>query len=149
MHSLFVSDSKDAEAALSNKLFIHSWDYGLRWITCPNSKLLNSILFLLFFHFIYYSSAELCITGLWCYFACLFLSYKVFSDYWTSLTWQLELRLGIGGTSYEDFIRNLHLPMQLRYVYWNLNFIFELCKVVYRVIFTSQEKMDKIWWQKK
>ncbi|XP_009764234.1 protein ORANGE-LIKE, chloroplastic [Nicotiana sylvestris] len=28
----------------------------------------------------------------------------------------LELRLGIGGTSYEDFIRNLHLPMQLSQV---------------------------------
>ncbi|KAF7149311.1 hypothetical protein RHSIM_Rhsim03G0072900 [Rhododendron simsii] len=26
----------------------------------------------------------------------------------------LELKLGIGGTSYEDFIRNMHLPMQLR-----------------------------------
>ncbi|XP_050384974.1 protein ORANGE-GREEN, chloroplastic [Argentina anserina] len=25
----------------------------------------------------------------------------------------LELRLGIGGTSYEDFIRSMHLPMQL------------------------------------
>ena len=28
---------------------------------------------------------------------------------------QLELKLGIGGTSYEDFIRSMHLPMQLRY----------------------------------
>ncbi|KAJ8421276.1 hypothetical protein Cgig2_026807 [Carnegiea gigantea] len=28
----------------------------------------------------------------------------------------LELKLGIGGTSYEDFIRNLHLPLQLRHV---------------------------------
>ncbi|CAH9071612.1 unnamed protein product [Cuscuta epithymum] len=28
----------------------------------------------------------------------------------------LELKLGIGGTSYEDFIRNLHLPMQLSQV---------------------------------
>jgi hypothetical protein len=27
---------------------------------------------------------------------------------------QLELKLGLGGTSYEDFIRNLHLPPQLR-----------------------------------
>ncbi|KAK9993878.1 hypothetical protein SO802_023581 [Lithocarpus litseifolius] len=27
----------------------------------------------------------------------------------------LELKLGIGGTSYEDFIRSMHLPMQLRY----------------------------------
>ncbi|KAI8014929.1 hypothetical protein LOK49_LG05G02068 [Camellia lanceoleosa] len=26
----------------------------------------------------------------------------------------LELKLGIGGTSYEDFIRSMHLPMQLR-----------------------------------
>ncbi|PNT69158.1 hypothetical protein BRADI_3g50330v3 [Brachypodium distachyon] len=26
----------------------------------------------------------------------------------------LELKLGIGGTSYADFIRNVHLPMQLR-----------------------------------
>ncbi|GFP82715.1 hypothetical protein PHJA_000414600 [Phtheirospermum japonicum] len=25
----------------------------------------------------------------------------------------LELKLGLGGTSYEDFIRNMHLPMQL------------------------------------
>lgn len=31
-------------------------------------------------------------------------------------TWQLELKLGLGGTSYADFIRNMHLPMQLRYV---------------------------------
>lgn len=29
---------------------------------------------------------------------------------------QLELKLGIGGTSYEDFITSMHLPMQLRYV---------------------------------
>lgn len=29
---------------------------------------------------------------------------------------QLELRLGIGGTSYVDFIHNTHLPEQLRYV---------------------------------
>ncbi|CAN4121323.1 unnamed protein product [Withania somnifera] len=28
----------------------------------------------------------------------------------------LELKLGLGGTSYEDFIRNLHLPMQLSQV---------------------------------
>ncbi|CAL0310962.1 unnamed protein product [Lupinus luteus] len=28
----------------------------------------------------------------------------------------LELRLGIGGTSYADFIRNMHLPMQLSQV---------------------------------
>ncbi|GFP85221.1 hypothetical protein PHJA_000665800 [Phtheirospermum japonicum] len=28
----------------------------------------------------------------------------------------LELKLGLGGTSYEDFIRNMHLPMRLRYV---------------------------------
>ncbi|MEX6631807.1 hypothetical protein SGI36_21395, partial [Providencia rettgeri] len=28
----------------------------------------------------------------------------------------LELKLGIGGTSYEDFIQNLHLPMQLSQV---------------------------------
>ncbi|XP_044501181.1 protein ORANGE, chloroplastic-like isoform X1 [Mangifera indica] len=28
----------------------------------------------------------------------------------------LELKLGIGGTSYEDFIRNVHLPMQLSQV---------------------------------
>ena len=27
---------------------------------------------------------------------------------------QLELKLGIGGTSYKDFIRHMHLPMQLR-----------------------------------
>lgn len=32
-----------------------------------------------------------------------------------SFPWQLELKLGLGGTSYEDFIRNMHLPMQLRY----------------------------------
>lgn len=28
---------------------------------------------------------------------------------------QLELKLGIGGTSYKDFIQSLHLPMQLRF----------------------------------
>ncbi|KAF3615267.1 hypothetical protein FXO38_35214 [Capsicum annuum] len=28
----------------------------------------------------------------------------------------LELKLGLGGTSYADFIRSMHLPMQLRYV---------------------------------
>ncbi|EEF51633.1 protein ORANGE, chloroplastic [Ricinus communis] len=28
----------------------------------------------------------------------------------------LELKLGLGGTSYEDFIRNVHLPMQLSQV---------------------------------
>lgn len=32
----------------------------------------------------------------------------------TIFSWQLELKLGLGGTSYEDFIRNMHLPMQLR-----------------------------------
>lgn len=30
------------------------------------------------------------------------------------LLMQLELKLGLGGTSYEDFIRTLHLPLQLR-----------------------------------
>lgn len=29
---------------------------------------------------------------------------------------QLELKLGIGGTSYADFIRSLNLPIQLRFV---------------------------------
>lgn len=29
---------------------------------------------------------------------------------------QLEVRLGLGGTSYADFIRSVGLPMQLRYV---------------------------------
>lgn len=29
---------------------------------------------------------------------------------------QLELKLGLGGTSYADFIQSMHLPMQLRYV---------------------------------
>lgn len=33
---------------------------------------------------------------------------------------QLELKLGIGGTSYSDFISSMHLPMQLRYVSWIL-----------------------------
>ncbi|KAM2104619.1 hypothetical protein ACFX1R_015201 [Malus domestica] len=28
----------------------------------------------------------------------------------------LELKLGIGGTSYEDFIRSMHLPLQLRLI---------------------------------
>ncbi|RWW57162.1 hypothetical protein BHE74_00036064, partial [Ensete ventricosum] len=32
-----------------------------------------------------------------------------------SLSFQLELKLGLGGTSYADFIRGMHLPMQLRY----------------------------------
>lgn len=41
-------------------------------------------------------------------------------DYCNSLILQLELKLGLGGTSYEDFIRNMHLPMQLRYVNCNL-----------------------------
>lgn len=31
---------------------------------------------------------------------------------------QLELKLGIGGTSYSDFISSMHLPMQLRYGSW-------------------------------
>ena len=31
---------------------------------------------------------------------------------------QLELKLGMGGTSYEDFIRQMHLPLQLRYTSW-------------------------------
>ena len=39
----------------------------------------------------------------------------LFCDLWSSFTWQLELKLGLGGTSYEDFIHTLHLPMQLRY----------------------------------
>jgi hypothetical protein len=30
---------------------------------------------------------------------------------------QLELKLGMGGTSYEDFIRQMHLPLQLRYIF--------------------------------
>lgn len=30
-------------------------------------------------------------------------------------TFQLELKLGLGGTSYADFIQSMHLPMQLRY----------------------------------
>lgn len=40
----------------------------------------------------------------------------------TSVMWdvycqgQLELKLGLGGTSYKDFIRQMHLPMQLRWV---------------------------------
>ncbi|GFQ06572.1 hypothetical protein PHJA_002801200 [Phtheirospermum japonicum] len=36
----------------------------------------------------------------------------------------LELKLGLGGTSYEDFIRNMHLPMQLRYVPFLRKFLF-------------------------
>ncbi|KAF6165872.1 hypothetical protein GIB67_012769 [Kingdonia uniflora] len=32
------------------------------------------------------------------------------------LSWQLELKLGVGGTSYEDFIRSMHLPLQLSQV---------------------------------
>lgn len=51
VHFLFVSDSKDTKAALSYKLFIYSWDYGLRWITCPSSKLMNSIISLSLFWF--------------------------------------------------------------------------------------------------
>lgn len=39
----------------------------------------------------------------------------------TCTLWQLELKLGIGGTSYEDFIRSMHLPLQLRYL---LNMLF-------------------------
>ncbi|TXG58224.1 hypothetical protein EZV62_016053 [Acer yangbiense] len=34
----------------------------------------------------------------------------------TSYELKLELKLGIGGTSYEDFIRSLHLPLQLSQV---------------------------------
>ena len=33
---------------------------------------------------------------------------------------QLELKLGLGGTSYEDFIRSVHLPMQLRYYHFSM-----------------------------
>ncbi|GFP94147.1 hypothetical protein PHJA_001559200 [Phtheirospermum japonicum] len=36
----------------------------------------------------------------------------------------LELKLGLGGTSYEDFIRNMHLPMRLRYVPFLRKFLF-------------------------
>jgi hypothetical protein len=44
---------------------------------------------------------------------CLFLAL-----FWSvySFSYQLELKLGLGGTSYPDFIRTMHLPMQLRYV---------------------------------
>ncbi|KAI5310928.1 hypothetical protein L3X38_040733 [Prunus dulcis] len=34
----------------------------------------------------------------------------------TCSLWQLELKLGIGGTSYEDFIRSMRLPLQLSQV---------------------------------
>ncbi|GFQ06526.1 hypothetical protein PHJA_002796600 [Phtheirospermum japonicum] len=36
----------------------------------------------------------------------------------------LELKLGLGGTSYEDFIRNMHLPMRLRYMPFLRKFLF-------------------------
>ncbi|GFP94076.1 hypothetical protein PHJA_001552000 [Phtheirospermum japonicum] len=36
----------------------------------------------------------------------------------------LELKFGLGGTSYEDFIRNMHLPMRLRYVPFLRKFLF-------------------------
>lgn len=42
------------------------------------------------------------------------LEYSLLSQ--TCLVWQLELKLGLGGTSYADFIRNMHLPMQLRWL---------------------------------
>lgn len=35
-------------------------------------------------------------------------------EYKITLLLQLELKLGLGGTTYEDFIRSLHLPLQLR-----------------------------------
>ncbi|KAE8661239.1 Chaperone protein dnaJ-related isoform 2 [Hibiscus syriacus] len=35
---------------------------------------------------------------------------------WSLIAPTLELKLGLGGTSYEDFIRNMHLPLQLSQV---------------------------------
>lgn len=51
-----------------------------------------------------------------------------------SQPWQLELKLGLGGTSYEDFIRNMHLPLQLRFL---LNFYLS---IVHRVKIQSKHK---------
>lgn len=45
---------------------------------------------------------------------------------------QLELKLGIGGTSYEDFIRSMHLPIQLRYVLVSEGrIVFNMCFVAH------------------
>ena len=45
---------------------------------------------------------------------------------------QLELKLGIGGTSYEDFIRSMHLPIQLRYVLASEGrIVFNMCFVAH------------------
>lgn len=45
-----------------------------------------------------------------------FLYHSWWFNYTIYISWQLELKLGLGGTSYEDFIRNMHLPLQLRYL---------------------------------
>lgn len=48
--------------------------------------------------------------GSWNYDACSFISLNIYP-----FVFQLEIKLGLGGTSYADFIRSVHLPMQLRY----------------------------------
>ncbi|GFQ00679.1 hypothetical protein PHJA_002211800 [Phtheirospermum japonicum] len=47
----------------------------------------------------------------------------------------LEQKLGLGGTLYEDFIRNMHLPMQLRYVPFLRKFLFSFSKTIFFYVF--------------
>ena len=49
------------------------------------------------------------------------------------LLMQLELKLGLGGTSYEDFIRNMYLPLQLR-CFKSFTFVFWDSPVVFKIV---------------
>lgn len=93
IHS-FEIDPKDTEAALFDKLCVYIRNYCFRGPCCPSCKLLILV-----------------------YIVMMRFSCKIQKDElndWITFTLQLELKLGIGGTSYEDFIGNMHLPMQLR-----------------------------------
>lgn len=54
---------------------------------------------------------------------------------------QLELKLGLGGTSYADFIGSMHLPMQLRYVY---DIVCLLSEEVYSLLYHEQQWIHNI-----
>ncbi|KAE9464147.1 hypothetical protein C3L33_03944, partial [Rhododendron williamsianum] len=107
---VIIVDTEDIEAALPDKLFNRIWDYLLRGPSCTNGKLMK----------ITSSTSSFSLLTIWVEY-----SFDTQSLRWLRMSVgigkekdskisMLELKLGIGGTSYEDFIRNMHLPMQLR-----------------------------------
>lgn len=102
---LYEVVTKDNEATLLDIILFHIWDNHFWWLNSPNSKCqlhlsVNLLLLVLLkpetMLVIWSNSSNISLLK---------------NDYLV----QLELKLGLGGTSYEDFIRNMYLPLQLRW----------------------------------